>query len=81
MTNWPETREEFERLADKAEALYAPLLEKRTAPEVVGLSRAVEKRLAALNAELKADATKTMQERGPGTTIGSKWFRDQRRGR
>lgn len=76
---WPATREQFEREADIAEAKYGPLVMNLRPPEVVGLERAVTKKLAALNAELKAEATKTMQERG--TSIGSKAFRDMRRGR
>ena len=78
---WPATREQFEREADIAEAKYGPLVMNLRPAEAVGLERAVTKKLAALNAELKADSLRTMQERGHGTEIGAKAFRDMRRGR
>lgn len=81
LARWPSTREEFEKEADAAEAKYGPLVMNLRPAQAIGLHRALGKKIDALNAELKADTDRQMRERGPGTDIGSKWFRDQRRGR
>lgn len=81
MTRWPATREQLEAEADAAEAKFGPLVMKLSPSEAIGLERAVTKKLAALNAELKEDTDRAMRERSPLVGIGSKQFRDARRGR
>lgn len=74
--------EQFEREADIAEAKYTPLVMRLvSAPEVIGLHRAISKRIAMLNAEAKAETDRQMRERSPKVGIGSKAFRDLRRSR
>lgn len=81
MTLWPESREQFEREADIAEAKYGPLVMNLRPVEAIGLQRALNKKLDAMQAELKADTDRQMRERSPQAGIGSRQFRDMRRGR
>jgi len=60
---WPRTEDEWRTQVAAAEAKYRPLVRNLTAPELVGLLNTANETMDIFEAELKADATRTMQER------------------
>jgi agmatine/peptidylarginine deiminase len=60
---WPATEDQWREQVTEAERKYRPLVRNLTAPELVGLLNVANETMDVFEAELKADTTRTMQQR------------------